>query len=107
MAITVKGTSNTEYTFEGPFSNTINLKDLSGVYLVLCFDGTSYYPIDVGESAHVKERIESHDREPCWESICDHTLMFAVLYTPNKQYEGRRKIEQDIRKAYSFPCGLI
>lgn len=105
MSLTVKGCSGTEYTFEGPYSNTSSLKDNSGVYLIVCDDGKTYNPIDVGESAKVKTRVENHDRATCWERNCNHTLKVAVLYTPNKQQSGRMEIEQDIRCNYDFPCG--
>ena len=105
MSLTVKGCSGTTYTFEGPYDNTNSLKDNSGVYIIVCYDGTDYTPIDVGESAEVKNRIETHDRVDCWKKNCKYKLMVGVLYTPNKQQTGRKEVEQDIRCNYTFPCG--
>lgn len=105
MPITVEGCSGAKYTFEGPYRNTSSLEDKSGVYIILCTNGKENNPIDVGESANVKTRVENHDREECWEENCDHTQKYAVLYTPNKQQAGRKEIEEDIRCNYSFPCG--
>lgn len=107
MPITVNGCSGTTYTFEGPYDNTGSLKDNSGVYLIVCHDGSKYAPIDVGESAQVKTRIENHDRSDCWKKNCKHKLMVAVLYTPHKQQLGRMEIEQDVRCNYTFPCGKV
>lgn len=105
MAINVEGCSGNQYTFEGPYESTNSLYDRSGVYLILCFDGKDYFPIDVGESTNVKSRVENHDRADCWGRHCRNKLMVAVHYTPNKQQDGRMEIEQDIRCNYDFPCG--
>jgi len=94
-----------KYTFEGPYSTTDSLEDKSGVYLIVCKNNEKYNPIDLGESATVKSRVESHDRKSCWTRNCSSTLMVAVLYTPNLQQGGRQEIEQDIRNQFNFPCG--
>jgi len=106
MPLTVTGNSGTQYTFEGPFDNTNNLSDNSGIYIIICSNGETNTPIDVGESSTVKTRIKNHDRADCWKRNCKNTLMVAVLYTPNKQQAGRMVIEQDIRSNYIFPCGI-
>ena len=94
-----------KYTFEGPYSSTDSLEDKSGVYLIVCKSNGKYNTIDVGESASVKSRVESHDRNSCWTRNCHSTLMVAVLYTPHLQQAGRQEIEQDIRNQFNFPCG--
>lgn len=94
-----------EYKFEGPYTSTESLRDSPGVYLVLCYGGEKHHPIDVGESKTVKSRVEDHDRKPCWRRNCNSTLVVAVLYTPHLDEAGRRKIEQEIRNLYDFPCG--
>ncbi|MDQ7838503.1 MAG: hypothetical protein RDU59_08425 [Thermodesulfobacteriota bacterium] len=93
------------YTFEGPHTSENNLKDASGVYMILCQSNGKYYPVDVGESATVKSRVENHERQNCWKRNCSSTLMVAVLYTPPLQQAGRREIEQKIRNQFNFPCG--
>lgn len=104
MSITI-GT----YVFEGPYSsnNSNNyLKDLSGVYAILCKkDNGNYDLIDVGESATVKTRVENHDREACWNGSCRSELNVAVYYTPHLQQSGRKEVEQAIRNKYNPPCG--
>jgi len=56
-----------QYEFEGPYKNTGPLEDSSGVYVILDYRADSkYYIIDVGESAQVKTRVETHDRKDCW-----------------------------------------
>lgn len=94
-----------KYTFEGPYSSAETLQDASGVYLILCHSGDKYHPVDVGESGTVKYRVEGHERKSCWDRNCNSSLVVAVLYTRNLHQEGRRKIEQEIRGMYNFPCG--
>ncbi len=93
------------YNFEGPYSSTSSLQDKSGVYVILCENDSSYWPIDCGESATVKSRVDNHDRKNCWNRNCNGSLKVAVLYTPNIQSAGRITIEQEIRRDYNFPCG--
>ena len=94
------------YTFDGPYTNTDQLEDKSGVYAILCKSSDGEYSVvDVGESATVKSRIDSHDRKDCWTRNCSGTLTVSVLYTPNKQQTGRMEIEQELRDQYNPPCG--
>jgi hypothetical protein len=95
------------WQFEGSYSQTSNLYDRSGVYAILDRrrDG-NYYVIDVGESATVKTRVETHDRADCWARNQQGTLAVAVLYTPNLQQPGRRTIEQVLRSQYAPVCGI-
>jgi len=94
------------YAFEGPYTSTGYLEDKSGVYAILSSKSGSNSLIDVGESATVKTRVESHDRSDCWRRNSNgRQLAYAVLYTPNLQEAGRRQIEQEIRNQYRIPCG--
>lgn len=101
MSVTIGG-----YEFDGPFKNTNTLEDRSGVYAILDrrSDGKLYI-IDIGESANVKTRLDSHDRADSWVKSKKGSLECAVLYTPNKQQSGRMEIEQELRAKYSPPCG--
>jgi hypothetical protein len=96
-----------KYNFDGPYTTTDNLYDRSGIYAILDKrnDG-KYYPIDVGESATVKTRVENHDRQESWKSNQQGTLTVAVYYTPNLQQSGRMVVEQEIRGKYDIPCGV-
>jgi len=105
MSINIKGCSGKTYSFDGPYSNTNPLEDRSGVYVILCNNGTGNTVIDVGESATVKTRIDSHDRKNCWNNNCSGTLKCCVYYTPNLQQHGRMEVEQDIRCFYRPICG--
>ncbi len=52
MSITVG-----QYTFEGPYTDTGNLEDKSGIYAIHCYRDGKYSLNDVGESATVKNEI--------------------------------------------------
>ena len=79
------------YSFEGPYSNTDLLQDCSGIYAILDrgTDG-QYTVIDIGESAEVKTRVETHDRKLCWTHNANGVLNVAVMYTPTLSEQGRR-----------------
>ena len=93
-----------DYTFNGPYSDTVYLENKSGVYVILCLKNNEYTVIDIGESAEVKTRIEQHDRKQCWSNNCNGEIFVAVLYTPNQQQHGRMEIEQELRNKYNPPC---
>ncbi len=98
MAITIG-----DHKFEGPFPSTDDLKNQSGVYVILdkWSDGTNHI-LDVGESETVKERVDTHDRKDCWKENQQGTLTVAALYTGEA---SRMKIEREIRQKYNVPCG--
>jgi hypothetical protein len=93
------------YNFEGPFQGTSSLEARSGVYAILTHNGMAYDPVDVGESAQVKTRVETHDRADCWRQHAAGPLAVAVLYTPGLQQAGRRAVEQELRQQFNWPCG--
>lgn len=96
-----------KYTFDGPYTSPNELEDRSGVYIIICQKDNKKDLIDVGESATVKSRVETHDRKDCWGKNCQGTLTVAVYYTPNLQQSGRMAIEQEIRNQYDIPCGEL
>lgn len=95
-----------KHSFDGPYASTTYLEDRSGVYAIIDDRSGSLNLIDVGESATVKSRVESHDRESCWTRNRMGTLKFAVLYTPGIQQTGRMQIEQEIRNQFNPVCGV-
>ena len=85
------------YNFEGPFTGFNQLKDQSGVYVIL--NGNEQI-IDVGESSEVKTRIKNHERKSCWKT--HRYSSFAVYYTSQA---NRERIEKQIRENHNPPCG--
>ena len=94
-----------KYKFDGPYTDTNKLEDKSGIYVILCKRDGKNFVVDIGESAEVQTRVANHDRKDCWSRNCTGTLTVSVLYTPNKQQQGRMLIEQELRKQYNPPCG--
>lgn len=94
-----------KYTFEEPFTSASSLQERAGVYVIICNNSNTNKVVDVGESANVKSRVESHDRRDCWKRNCSGTLLVAVLYTPNQQQVARMAIEKGMRDQYNAPCG--
>ncbi len=99
MAITIG-----KYNFQGPFSSTSSLKNQSGVYVIL---GRNSQPepwtvVDIGESGTVRERVENHDRAPCWNRQGYNQLAVAAYYCAEAQ---RMRIEQELRAQFNPPCG--
>lgn len=96
------------YVFAGPYNTTNSLEDRSGIYAILCQREGNNYLIDVGESANVKTRVETHDRKDCWNRMNRErlgNLAVAVYYTTNLEQHGRMAIEQEIRNQYNVSCG--
>ena len=99
MAITIG-----KYNFQGPFGSTPNLKNQSGVYAILGRNSQpeSWTVVDIGESGTVRERVENHDRAPCWKRQGYSQLAAAAYYCPEAQ---RMRIEQELRAQFNPPCG--
>lgn len=92
------------YPFDGPFEATSTLRKRSGVYVITTIqaDGT-HDVVDVGESNDIRERVENHDRQNCWNSHIKRGLFAAALYCDEIR---RLEIEADIRQYFMPPCGL-
>lgn len=91
------------YNFDGPHGHTSAIHARSGVYAILGKNaGTQWVVVDVGESENVRDRIDSHDRRPCWQRRGHQELAAAVLYVPEQQ---RMNIERELRIHYDPPCG--
>ncbi len=91
------------YPFDGPYDQTTPLQARSGLYAILGKRNgeTHYTDIDIGESQSVKERVESHDRAPCWRGR--NVPLFYAAYYCNEA--DRMKIERELRIAFNPPCG--
>ncbi|MDI3548403.1 MAG: hypothetical protein PWR10_2055 [Halanaerobiales bacterium] len=100
MSITIAG-----YKFTGPYTSTTKLKDKQGIYAILCLSDDQYKLLDIGESARVRSRVESHERMKCWQRNCSGTFAVAVYYTPHWTQIGRAELQQKIRELYNPPCG--
>ncbi len=97
MEVTITGKSGNRYNFEGPYFNTGSLEDKSGIYAILYEVGGKLYLTDVGESSEVKTRVETHDREDCWERNCNGIIKYAAYYIEHGKKPSRIEVKRDIR----------
>jgi len=98
MSINIAG-----YEFEGPFRSVSQLKEQSGVYVILGNNGgTKWKTVDVGEAKQVKNRVKTHDRTQCWNNQKYDNLRVAARYTNEN---SRKKIAKEIRQKRNPPCG--
>lgn len=88
------------FSFEGPYHDTSNLENSSGVYVIL--DNQQDKILDVGESENVRMRIETHDRKNCWEKNSIGAISYAVYYASELE---RMFVEKIIRDKCKPPCG--
>ena len=93
-----------KYTAEGPFLNTASLHNQSGVYVILgrANDNARWSVVDVGESGEMRDRVENHDRAPCWRGQGHANLGVAAIYCDATR---RMAIEADLRAQFDPPCG--
>ena len=105
MGVIIRGKNGNKYNFEGPYSNSGSLEDRSGVYAIICEENGELHLIDVGESSEVKTRVKTHDREECWERICNKIIKYAAYYIEHGKKPSRVAVEQDIRDNYNIACG--
>lgn len=95
------------YRFEGPAYVKAAIKDAAGVYAVLDDRGNDgIFVLDVGESGRIRTRIESHDREFCWQRNRRGRICYAAVYMPGSPSERRRAVEEELRRLFSPACGV-
>ncbi|GJM64807.1 hypothetical protein PEDI_53590 [Persicobacter diffluens] len=103
--ITISG-CNEKYQFEGPYklSEADHLKNVPGVFIILCFGKKSKTVIDVVSTSDIKDSVQTHERSAIWPEYCDKDLMVAVYEVAAEETEKRDWLEKDIRCFYAFPC---
>ena len=67
---------------------------------------SEYFLIDVGESAKLRTRIETHDKKDCWIKNCNGQVLIYVHYTPFLKQQVRIHIEQELRELYHPDCKI-
>ena len=93
------------YSFEGPFGNTADLRNNSGVYAILSRRTVAdpYTMIDIGEAGWIQDRVANHDREDQWSRNNHGTLAVAALYCDEA---ARMRIERELRAQFNPVCGV-
>jgi predicted GIY-YIG superfamily endonuclease len=96
-----------EFKFEDgpyPIDQANKLKNVPGVYVILCQDSSSSRVIDVGQSDDVRKRVTNHDRKDCWRKHCrQESLKVAATHISDEQQ--RLSLEEEIRQHCKPPCG--
>tara|TARA_R110002110_G_scaffold62939_4_gene175260 strand:+ start:461 stop:766 length:306 start_codon:yes stop_codon:yes gene_type:complete len=92
------------YNFEGPYDSAAQLQNRSGVYAILGRSGSAdqWKMVDIGESSGVSERVNNHDRAPCWKGRGYRHLSAAAYYCAERE---RMAVERVLRTQYNPPCG--
>jgi hypothetical protein len=86
------------YDFDGPFDSADALKNESGVYSIL----SQQHLLDCGESADVKQRVQTHDRHECWNANAKEKIEYAAMYCSEAK---RMFADKVIRNKLEPPCG--
>lgn len=95
-----------DYMFKGPLMYVNDLKDLTGIYAIICIRNNGIYIIDVGESPTVRTTIRNHPKKERWVEKCQGVIAFAVYYMPECHQPGKRiVIEHAIRRKYNIAQG--
>ena len=94
------------YDFEGPHYRPEDLRDAQGVYVIIDARSDSYYAVDVGESGvSVRRRVQTNERQSCWDHQRLGRLGVVVCYTPGWTDHRRLTLEGHTRDYLDPPCG--
>ena len=91
-----------KYNFEGPYTSPSSLRNISGVYAILGAKNGKTYVADIGESQEVRDRVENHDRQPCWVRQGYSKIEYAAYYCNESE---RMRVEKELRTEFNPPCG--
>lgn len=93
------------YSFEGPFGNTADLRNNSGVYAILSrrTNADRYTVIDIGEAGWIRDRVANHDRRDQWSRNNHGALAVAAFYCNEL---ARMRIERELRAQFNPVCGV-
>jgi len=95
-----------DYIFEGPFLRLNDIRNLRGVFAVVCMsERGSILLVDVGESEEMRDAVRLSNKKDCWLLNCKGSIAVAVLYTPDLDRAGRMDIVEIIRRREFVPCG--
>lgn len=89
------------YQFTGPYNVDLNFKrDFGAVYAIV---DDANKVLDIGQTKSVNDRVQYHDRRPCWDG---NKVGFLHLYVYESSSEQTRtQIESYLRGVYNPTCG--
>ncbi|MEA4981397.1 MAG: hypothetical protein VB066_01640 [Paludibacter sp.] len=94
-----------KYSFAGPYTSIDQLRNMPGVFGVLCKVQGELFLFDVGESSQLKMKVENHENKECWNKNNQGQLQYYVRYTPFTSQQKRRKVELKLREVFQPTCG--
>ena len=95
--------------FEGPYDDTNQVRNLSGVYFICSYMGgdimnlKNFNVLDVGESGRLRDRLTNHPRSECWKKYSNGGTVVAFIHLANEP--SRMDVENTLRGKYNLPCG--
>jgi hypothetical protein len=92
------------YSFSGPVESIDKIKNLPGIYAIVCIVEGEYFLIDVGESSKLRTKIENHCKTECWTKNCKGQLAIFIHYTVLLKQRERIFIEQELRELFHPDC---
>ena len=87
------------YSFFGPYTSGTEIKDVSGVFVILCKGESETKVIDCGHSNGLKSTLDGHASTQDWVKQCSGELLVAVMYTTPGTCAG---IASDICAKYNI-----
>jgi tetratricopeptide (TPR) repeat protein len=68
----------------GPFGRLDELEDQPGLFVILCYQDTTFEALDVRIADLVQTEVAEALNEPIWIDMCTGKLRVAVLYSSNE-----------------------
>lgn len=90
------------YQFAGPYNVDLPFdNDFGAIYAII--DDVPKV-LDIGQTGSINDRVQYHDRRPCWDRNKSGALHLYILVNSSEQ--GRLQIEQSLRNFYNPLCGV-
>lgn len=89
------------YQFAGPYNVDLGFKrDFGAVYAIV--DDTPKI-LDIGQTQSINDRVQYHDRRPCWDRNKVGALHLYIY--ENSSEQTRLQLENSLREIYKPTCG--
>lgn len=90
------------YSFSGPYDPDLSFRnDFGAVYAII--DDVPKV-LDVGQTSNINDRVQYHDRRPCWDRNKTGNLHLYIFINASEQ--TRLQVEQNLRNFYNPTCGI-
>lgn len=89
------------YQFTGPYNVDLSFKRDFGAVYVIVDDQPKI--LDIGQTKNINDRVQYHDRRPCWDQNKTGSLRLYVHINSSEQ--ARIQIESYLRSRHNPVCG--